>query len=63
MKICVVTGSRADFGLLEWPIKLLQADPFFEVEVLRVWDMKFYAAYNQILSLSVPERRPDVLLL
>ena len=30
-KICVVTGSRADYGLLEWPIKLLKADRFFDV--------------------------------
>lgn len=63
MKICVVTGSRADYGLLEWPIKLLKEDPFFEVEVIRVWDFTFSAAYSRILSISHPESRPDVLML
>ena len=45
MKICVVTGSRADFGLLEWPVKLLKEDPFFEVEVLNVWDKSVEKAH------------------
>lgn len=32
-RICAVTGSRADFGLLYWPLKELQADGQFSVEV------------------------------
>ena len=36
MKICVVSGSRADAGLLAWPRRCLEADPFFTlVEDLR----------------------------
>ena len=57
MKITVVTGSRADYGLLEWPIKLLGEDPFFEVEVLRIWDTKFSQA-----SMLPFEPRPDLVL-
>lgn len=30
-KVCVVTGSRADYGLLYWPMRLLQDDPDFEL--------------------------------
>lgn len=33
-KICVVTGSRADYGLLYWPMRLLAADPNFEIQVV-----------------------------
>lgn len=33
-KICVVSGSRADWGMLQWPIKVLQEDGTFEVEIL-----------------------------
>lgn len=32
-KICVVTGSRADYGLLYWLMKELQDDPFMELQV------------------------------
>jgi len=52
MKICVVTGSRADLGLLEWPIKLLKADPFFEVEVLKVWNDSFSSAFLHFQSIE-----------
>ena len=59
MKITVVTGSRADYGLLEWPIKLLKEDPFFQVEIVKVWNFTFSEAYEQIIAGS----RPDVLML
>ena len=58
MRICVITGSRADYGMLEWPIKLLKADPFFEVEVVKVWNFSFSEAYEQIIVGT----RPDVLM-
>ena len=35
MKVCVVTGSRADFGLLEYPIQELKKDRQFDVSVLK----------------------------
>lgn len=33
-KICIVTGSRADWGLLYWPAQALAADPGFEVQIV-----------------------------
>lgn len=35
MKVCVVTGSRADLAPLEWVIKTLREDDYFEVEVVQ----------------------------
>ncbi len=37
-KICIVSGSRADYGLLQWPIKVLQEDDTFDVDVAKVDD-------------------------
>jgi UDP-N-acetylglucosamine 2-epimerase (non-hydrolysing)/GDP/UDP-N,N'-diacetylbacillosamine 2-epimerase (hydrolysing) len=33
-KICVVTGSRADYGLLYWPMRLIADDDDFELQVV-----------------------------
>lgn len=33
-KICVVTGTRADYGLLYWTMKGLQQEPFVELQVV-----------------------------
>lgn len=33
-KICVVTGSRADYGLLYWLMKDIQASPLFELQLV-----------------------------
>jgi UDP-hydrolysing UDP-N-acetyl-D-glucosamine 2-epimerase len=33
-RICAITGSRADFGLLYWPMKLIQADSAFELQTI-----------------------------
>ncbi|MFN8390352.1 MAG: UDP-N-acetylglucosamine 2-epimerase [Bdellovibrionota bacterium] len=32
--ICVVTGSRADYGLLRWTLAELANDPFFELQLV-----------------------------
>lgn len=34
MKICVTTGSRAEFGLLYWLMKDIEADPDLELQVV-----------------------------
>ncbi len=34
MKVCVVTGSRAEYGLLQWVMHDLHADPGFELRVV-----------------------------
>jgi UDP-N-acetylglucosamine 2-epimerase (non-hydrolysing)/GDP/UDP-N,N'-diacetylbacillosamine 2-epimerase (hydrolysing) len=33
-RICVVTGSRADYGLLYWPLKLLADSEEFELQIV-----------------------------
>lgn len=33
-KICVVTGSRADYGLLYWLMKDIQASPLYELQLV-----------------------------
>jgi len=39
-KICVVSGSRADWGLLQYPIKILTEDDTFDVTVEKIWNGK-----------------------
>ncbi len=34
LRVCVVTGSRADYGLLYWVLHDLQADPAFELQLV-----------------------------
>lgn len=46
MRITVVTGSRADAGLLEWPIKTLQEDAYFKVKMLKIWGADFDLAFR-----------------
>ena len=58
LKITVVTGSRADYGLLEWPIKTLKEDPFFEVEVLKLWGFSHSKAFDRVTEIE----RPDLLM-
>ena len=33
-KICVVTGSRAEYGLLYWLIKEVEVDPDLELQLI-----------------------------
>lgn len=58
MKLTVVTGSRADHGLLEYPLKLLQADSFFDLDLWNVHGCGFEPIVNSI----VHGERPDVIL-
>ena len=57
MKVTVVTGSRADYGLLEWPIKTMKEDPFFEVVVHKIWNFSYEQAFK-----SLEDMRPELLL-
>ena len=58
MRVTVVTGSRADYGLLEWPIKTMKEDPFFEVEVLKLWGFSHSKAFDRVTEID----RPDLLM-
>lgn len=59
-KISVVSGSRADYGLLQWPIKKL--DEAFDVDVVKIWSYDPARAYERVRVLLM-DRKPDVLLL
>jgi UDP-N-acetylglucosamine 2-epimerase len=59
MKILIVTGSRADLGLLHQPNKLLQADPYFQVIQCGIWGKEFHDAAQVIGQIE----RPDMVLL
>ena len=62
MKITVITGSRADHGLLEWPIKTLQEDAFFKVQILKIWGADFDRAFRTCTD-SFTAERPDLVLI
>lgn len=62
MKITIVTGSRADFGLLEWPIKTMQEDAFFEGQILKIWGATFDQAFRTCTE-SFTSERPDLILI
>ena len=34
LRVCVITGSRAEYGLLYWVIRALKQDPYFELTLL-----------------------------
>lgn len=62
MNIAVITGSRADYGLLEWPLKVLREDGHFNVAEWRIWG----ATADQAMVLvkgKLDEGAPDVVLL
>jgi UDP-N-acetylglucosamine 2-epimerase (non-hydrolysing)/GDP/UDP-N,N'-diacetylbacillosamine 2-epimerase (hydrolysing) len=58
MRVTVVTGSRADYGLLEWPIKTMKEDPYFQVEVLKLWGFSHSKAFDRVTEID----RPDLLM-
>jgi UDP-N-acetylglucosamine 2-epimerase (non-hydrolysing)/GDP/UDP-N,N'-diacetylbacillosamine 2-epimerase (hydrolysing) len=33
-KICIVTGTRAEYGLLYWLMKEIQGDPDLELQII-----------------------------
>ena len=63
MKILVVSGSRADWGLLRWPIKLMEADPFFEVEVMTATRGTDTAQAIVLCSAALAANKPDAVML
>ena len=62
MNLAVVTGSRADYGLLQWPMKCLREDPFFNVAEVRIWGHTASQALEAVTK-HFEENRPDYVLL
>ena len=63
MKLVVVTGSRADWGLLEPVVELMEKDPFFKVEILKIWDFRSWEALRKVSAVIRPSAYKLVLLL
>ncbi|MDZ4346079.1 MAG: UDP-N-acetylglucosamine 2-epimerase [Candidatus Binatia bacterium] len=59
MRIAVVTGSRADYGLLEWPIKVLREE--FQVDLWRLWSNPFHKAFEWA-QMKIEKGKPDLML-
>lgn len=62
-RICVVTGSRADFGMLQWPITKLSQEESFKVETLALWGNEVDEAYRAAMDFYMTFRPNIVLLL
>lgn len=66
MKICIITGTRAEYGLLYWTIKRLISDKFFRVQIC-VTGMhlspEFGLTYKQIESDGIHiDKKIEILL-
>lgn len=61
-KIAVVTGSRADYGLLEWPVKELRESGFFNGVLLNLWGQSEAGAILATKEM-LNAHRPDLLML
>lgn len=61
-KVMVVVGSRADSGMLEWPIKVLKEDDAFKVRVVSVRGSSPTAAFAHV-EYQIRNDRPDVMLI
>lgn len=46
-RLLVVSGSRADFGLLEWPFKLL-TEQWPNTEIMKIWGETFERAFDYV---------------
>ena len=62
MKLLVVSGSRADWGMLEWPIKVLREDKFFDVRVVKLWNVGFAQAFRDA-GARMEDEKPDRILI
>lgn len=62
MNITIVSGSRADHGLLMWPTKLLKEDSYFSVAEVKVWGTTPAQSLTYMTE-HLSANRPDMLLL
>jgi len=62
VRVLIVSGSRADLGLLHCPQKALEADPYFTVELVQVWGLSFGVAFLAAND-ALDSFEPDMLLI
>ena len=51
-KVCVVTGTRAEFGLLRWLMHEIKSAPEFELQVLLTGSRSFDAITKRSLDIT-----------
>lgn len=61
-KILVISGSRADYGLLEWPVKKLKEDGDFGVKFMKTWNMGLAQVFNDT-GARLEQDKPDLMLI
>jgi len=62
MNISVISGSRADYGLLDWPLHCLRKDPFFCVAEVKIWGHTAAQALYAVTE-YLEDAKPDLVLL
>ena len=62
MKVLILSGSRADLGILHFPTERMKADPFFEVMV-REMRTETFASASAIAHRCLDDLRPDLLFI
>ncbi|MGM0520140.1 MAG: UDP-N-acetylglucosamine 2-epimerase [Campylobacterota bacterium] len=65
MKICVITGTRAEYGLLYWLMKELQDDDFFELQIIATGmhlSPEFGLTYKEIEKDFKIDKKIEILL-
>jgi UDP-hydrolysing UDP-N-acetyl-D-glucosamine 2-epimerase len=60
-RILAISGSRADYGLLEWPVKVLRES--FEVDFEKLWQLDFGKMHDVVAIVCGSSVRPDCILL
>ena len=62
MKVLILSGSRADLGILHFPVSLMQTDPFFDVTFASIICEDFPGAFRAAAELY-ESRKPDLLFI
>ena len=61
MKLLVISGSRADAGILEWPVHVLSGDNYFTVKILDIWNHGVETAHIETRA-EFDRFRPDMVM-
>ena len=62
MKVLILSGSRADLGILHFPTERMRADPFFEVDDRTLASAHFETAFS-LTSRYLQDSTPDLLFI
>ena len=63
MKVLILSGSRADLGILHFPTERMKADPFFEVEAIQMPLQQDFGGAFDFANGVLCGMRPDLLFI